>query len=359
MPRNYVLHEYLWIDAVGDIRSKTRVVYDKDDDFKTAGSLGLPNVNDLPIWSFDGSSTGQAHGYDSDIFLKPIFVCVDPFNNYDHHQSYFVLCECYNKDMTPHVTNMRSQCVEVAERAREFDVWFGQEQEAIIYDINTHNPVGWVDANTASVIHPEQGVFYCGLGGDRNFVRKVMEEHMALCLRAGLHIRGMNAEVANAQLEWQIGELSAVELGDELWMMRYIMGRVCENHGCYIVYDPKPLEPRDKYNGSGAHINVSTKKTRELKGEELEAEIVNICEKLKTKHMDHMLVYGDIERNKLRLTGNHETGSFDNFTYGDNNRGCSVRTQKGKVYFEDRRPSAEADPYLITSRIIRTICLDE
>lgn len=67
--------------------------------------------------------------------------------------------------------------------------------------------------------------------------------------------------------------------------------------------------------------------------------------------------------NELRLTGLHETGSIDKFTFGVANRGASVRIGRdteadGKGYFEDRRPSSNADPYAVTGKIMSTIMED-
>jgi glutamine synthetase len=71
-------------------------------------------------------------------------------------------------------------------------------------------------------------------------------------------------------------------------------------------------------------------------------------------------LYG--EGNKERMTGGHETASFDKFTFDIANRGCSVRigrdTEKdGKGYFEDRRPASNMDPYLVTGMLMKTVCV--
>ena len=68
--------------------------------------------------------------------------------------------------------------------------------------------------------------------------------------------------------------------------------------------------------------------------------------------------------NLRRLTGQHETSSVADFSYGTANRGCSIRIPRsvdddGCGYFEDRRPSSNCDPYTVTDVMVRTTCLDE
>lgn len=80
------------------------------------------------------------------------------------------------------------------------------------------------------------------------------------------------------------------------------------------------------------------------------------------KHTEHILVYGN--GNERRLTGKHETASINNFSYGVANRGASIRIPRqsekdGKGYFEDRRPASNMDPYVVTSRLMKTILLNE
>lgn len=80
--------------------------------------------------------------------------------------------------------------------------------------------------------------------------------------------------------------------------------------------------------------------------------------KLEGRHKEHIAVYG--EGNEKRLTGRHETGSIEQFSYGVANRGASIRIPrecavKQSGYFEDRRPASNADPYQITGIIMETI----
>ena len=88
--------EYIWLDGfepTQSLRSKTMI----RSDFK--GSL-----DECPMWSFDGSSTLQAEGGDSDCLLKPVFICQDP----DRINGYLVMCEVLNADGSPHATNGRA-----------------------------------------------------------------------------------------------------------------------------------------------------------------------------------------------------------------------------------------------------------
>ncbi|MEA3511295.1 MAG: glutamine synthetase, partial [Actinomycetota bacterium] len=62
-----------------------------------------------------------------------------------------------------------------------------------------------------------------------------------------------------------------------------------------------------------------------------------------------------------RLTGLHETAPWTEYSYGVSNRGASVRipwqtAREQKGYIEDRRPNANADPYVVARLMTETIC---
>ena len=332
--------EYVWIGGTGsDMRCKTRTLPRAVDD-----------LSQLPEWNFDGSSTGQAPGKDSEVYLRPVAFYPDPFRR---GQNIIVLCECVmpTPKREPIPTNSRSPAAAIFAQKTELEPWFGIEQEYTLFEPDMTTPYGWPKNG-----YPRpQGPFYCSAGTENSYGRRVAEAHYRACLYAGIRISGINAEVMPGQWEYQIGPCTGIESGDHLWMSRYLLQRVCEDFGISVSFDPKPV-PGD-WNGAGCHTNYSTKPMREEGGYEV---LIGAIEKLARKHSEHIAAYGD--GNLRRLTGAHETAPIDKFSYGVAHRGASVRIPRqtkldGKGYFEDRRPASNMDPYVVTSKIFQTTCL--
>ena len=329
--------EYIWIDGytpTANLRSKTKIV-----DGPVSG------LSDLPEWGFDGSSTEQASGDDSDCALRPSYYVPDPIRG---GKDLLVMCEVLNADRSVHVSNTRAACVEIENKHSDHEPWFGIEQEYTFY--NGIYPLGFPDEGYPA----PQGEYYCGVGANNIFGRDIVEEHLELCLNAGLEISGINAEVMPGQWEFQVGPLGAVEVSDQLWIARWLLHRVAEDYEVVVTLEPKPV--KGDWNGAGAHTNFSTKAMREDGGYDV---VVEACEKLGKNIDRHISVYGD--RNGERLTGLHETAKITEFFYGVSDRGASVRipmgtANDGKGYLEDRRPAANMDPYQVCAALLETAC---
>jgi len=336
------LVEYVWIGGNNNPRGKTKVM-DK----------AVNSVSDLSEWNYDGSSTNQAAGEDSEVIIKPCALFNDPFRRGNHK---IVLCDTYRPDGTPVENNHRQWAKKLFDQGLNEEPWYGLEQEYFLMDHNTNNPLGFPQNGFPN----EQGQYYCSAGAQNAFGRQVAEEHLEACVYAGIKISGVNAEVAPGQWEFQIGPCIGIEEGDHLWMARYLLNRVAEKHNVVVDLEPKPV--KGDWNGSGCHANYSTKNMRDGTDSKSGLEYIDeAIEKLSHKHMEHMEVYGS--GNEERMTGAHETASYDKFTHGVANRGASIRrgnqtVKDGKGYFEDRRPSSNCDPYLVTGKIFETTILN-
>jgi len=327
--------EYIWLDGytpVPNLRSKTLIK-----DFAAA-----PKLAQLPTWGFDGSSTQQAEGRTSDCMLKPVAV----FPDSTRKNGMLVMAEVMMPDgKTPHPSNSRATIPD------DPGAWFGFEQEYFLYQDG--RPLGFPENGYPA----PQGPYYTGVGyknvGD--IARQIVEEHLDLCLDAGINHEGINAEVAKGQWEFQIFGKGSKSAADQVWLARYLLSRLCEKYGVDVEWHCKPLGATD-WNGSGMHCNFSTTHMREKGGKKyFEALMAAFSKNVN----EHIAVYGP--DNHLRLTGLHETQAIDKFNYGVADRGASVRVPHSfvnngyKGYLEDRRPNSQGDPYAIAGRVLKTI----
>src|ERR1700754_5193183 len=327
--------EYVWLDGyepVPNLRSKTQI----------KEFAKFPKLEELPWWGFDGSSTRQAEGKSSDCMLKPVAVYPDTTRK----NGVLVMCEVYMPDKkTPHPRNSRATILD------DPGAWFGFEQEYFFY--RNGRPLGFPESGYPA----PQGPYYTGVGYKNvgSVAREIVEKHLDLCLAAGINHEGINAEVAKGQWEFQIFGKGSKKAADEMWMARYLLQRLTEQHRVDVNFHPKPLGDTD-WNGSGMHANFSTTYMREVGGKAYFEALMAAFEK---NLMDHIAVYGP--DNDKRLTGKHETASIHQFSYGIADRGASIRVPHSfvnnayKGYLEDRRPNSQGDPYQIASQVLKTI----
>jgi len=326
--------EYIWLDGTEPtpmLRSKTKILAD--------------DVTEMPIWGFDGSSTNQATGDKSDCVLKPVFTCPDPIRG---GRNVLVMCEVMLVSGRPHPTNTRAAARSTAKKYASDDMWFGMEQEYTMLRADG-TPLGFPEGGG---FPGPQGPYYCGVGTGRIEGRAIIEEHTQACIDAGLKISGTNPEVMPGQWEFQIGPAGVTEVGDHLYVARWLLHRIAEDYGVVISFAAKPT--RGDWNGAGCHTNFSTAAMRESYDA-----VIAACEAVGENYMEMVLQYGDGIQD--RLTGAHETAPWDKFSYGVSDRGSSIRIPwqvevDKKGYAEDRRPNANSDPYTVARVITEVVC---
>ena len=239
--------EYVWIGGNNELRCKTRSL-DKE----------TTNPDELPVWNFDGSSTEQAPGTDSEVLLVPRAVYKDPFRAGPSGTStnILVLCDCYKPDPNapkgvgkPIPTNTRVKCNEIMEKIKDHEPWFGIEQEYTLFEPDGVTPYGWPKGG-----YPDrpQGPYYCSIGAENAFGRPIVETHYRACMYAGIQISGINGEVMPGQWEYQVGPCTGIASGDQLIMSRYLLIRVCEQ------VRPSAPSPHPAQTSTPAHIRFSS-----------------------------------------------------------------------------------------------------
>lgn len=373
--QNLIRAEYIWLDGykTPNLRSKVQVLqfdtatYTKivenlsptEDSTKTQADKEKVVLDLIPTWGSDGSSTLQAKGKDSDIALLPVRIYRDPFNMQD---GLLIFCEVAQAITNePHPSNQRAKLRNYLDAAQSKDKLnplldagfiFAFEQEYFIFDPTTGKPYKW---STGPFLPPEQGRFYCGIGGDVAWGRPISDYHLKASWHAGVPIFGTNGEVAPSQWEYATQPADCLRAGDNLWISRFILNRIAEMFDLNIRLDPKPYVD---YNGNGGHTNFSTKMMRDCCPPEL---IKVILDKMRQYHTEHIAVYGS--DNNKRLTGKYETCHIDEFRGGSSDRSASIRIPVKTLinngqdggYLEDRRPAGNIDPYPVIQRIVKTV----
>ena len=108
--------EYVWLDG-----------------YKPEQSLGSKVKVDeyADVWAFDGSSTQQATGRDSDCILRPVSeyktidrVRADATRTAPGLEGTYVMCEVLSADHEPHPSNNRTHC----QNWVSDEWWFGFEK---------------------------------------------------------------------------------------------------------------------------------------------------------------------------------------------------------------------------------------
>ena len=154
MSHSTVIAEYIWLGGNNELRSKTKVFHNF--------SLKTLEAKNFPMWNYDGSSTAQAEGLNSELQICPVAVYRNPFGN---HSNFLVLCETLDKNNKPLPTNTRAHAAEIFEthKAKTEKPWFGIEQEYFIIGNKYHHRLS--PGGGCAMREITQGQYYCSVGG--------------------------------------------------------------------------------------------------------------------------------------------------------------------------------------------------
>lgn len=324
---------YVWLDAAGKLRSKLKITEKQ-----------INTLEQCPDWSFDGSSTEQATGDNSDCILKPARL-------YKQTAIYggisdvvgvpkIVLCEVFDSEDKPHESNHRRQLFkDMVETEGSETIWAAFENEFTFMQDGL--PLGF---NALA----EQGPYYCGLGSNhvqgRDCIMKAIEEME----KYGLTITGHNVEVltGGGQHEYQLFSDYALKLCDDDIVSKFLLHLTTEGYDYYASFDTIPVA--GPFNKNGKHLNFSTAEMREDY-----AAVEQFCKDFGPVYHKYKHLTGD--DNKARLSGDYETADYDVYSYGIADRGATIRIPPSMDYVEWRSPAASADPYEIMSVMLKAV----
>ena len=328
--------EYIWLDGytpTPNLRGKTQIKEFAE----------FPTLEQLPLWGFDGSSTMQAEGRSSDCVLKPVRI----FPDTERTNGALVLCEVMMPDgETPHPSNKRATILD------DEGAWFGFEQEYFFY--KNGRPLGFPEQGYPA----PQGPYYTGVGYSKvgDVARKIVEEHLDLCLAAGHQPRGHQRRGGQGPVG--VPDLrQGLQAGRRRDVARPLSARAPDRE---VLHRHRvSLQAAGQHRLERLRACTATSRPaylREVGGKDYFERLMAAFDEARA---DHIAVYGP--DNHLRLTGHHETQSIHTFSYGVADRGASIRVPHSFVrngyrgYLEDRRPNSQGDPYQIASQVLKTV----
>lgn len=217
------LATYVWLDADGSTRSKVKVLKEQ-----------VRFLRDLPVWNFDGSSTGQSSGKYSDVLLKPQRLYTDPFRGKPH---VIVMCDCWDEVDEPNLCNSRTKLKEKVDQNKIENSMVKLEQTYIIMNRVSNTPFRWKEYKTPGF---KDNTYYCGTGGPGAYGQRIVEKHAELCLQAGVSLMAYSAEKMPGMWRFELEEMETLKAFDDLVIAKYIMCLLSEKHQVYPTFDPKP-----------------------------------------------------------------------------------------------------------------------
>lgn len=346
------LAEYIWMDYPegGDVwalRSKTRTV-----EFYGA------EQPTLTPWSFEGWISGVAN---CTLQLTPAKYAPDPIRG---EGCFLVLCE---------VRDVRGKPVDKNHRAKLRELIDGGYEDAVpqwkfTQQVYLHRPyhwwhtksegarplmAGWPDSGEAH----SQGKYYCGVGAKYVGGRKLMEDFVRACMQAGIEVTSISPGPSLGQWSYTVESSSGVaqptlHAADDLWLSRWVLQRLGEEHNLVPVWHPNPLG--EGWRPSHLYVSVSTDAMRN--GAAGPHAVTQTISRLEEAHDDCAEPYA---LKDLQPLGDRHPGLFKDYHWFERQDQRDVRvpletarTKSGPV--EDRRPNSDACPYRVCDYVLST-----
>ena len=324
------LNQYIWSDKYGEMRVITKLENDQD-------------INKCIY--FNSLNTGQACDEENtDLFLKPVQKYNNPFykRTKELEPSIF-LCQLMVNENKSHSSNERTSSIKVLENYEGIDMTFKQD----FFITKKNVPVAFLSQPAPQT----QGIFFAGVGGDIAIGSECANEALMNANKADLNVTQLYGAVAPSQWCIELSGVAKVKLLDDLLCLRYIISKTAEKYGLTICYHPQLL--KEAWNGSGCLIEYSNERMRkDIKCNYINTKLIKNLEKT---HLEFVSLCG--ENNNKRLLGSNNTSKHGEFSYGVGNHSCSIRIPNetelnGAGSIEDRRPSANMNPYVVVPYLV-------
>lgn len=203
MTRNVIILECVWIDDKYNIRTWTKCFYNK---------------TRLGTWVMSTFLITEKGKY---IRLRPAKVFYDPFKRDNY---YVVLCEMYNFDDSPYISNNRKAYTDIINDAQDLDLWFVMEQKCAFALKNGKNPLSITKYSKR-----------CASG--QNYGGMIIDKCIQKALQCGVRLDRINSH-GGAEWSFQIGPTYNTNISDYIWMTRYILTRVAESFDLIVQFYP-------------------------------------------------------------------------------------------------------------------------
>jgi glutamine synthetase len=321
--------EYIWYDGE-KIFSKTKVI----EIYPTSNEEQLPVPVIKPISITYGGM---------DFILNPVHYVLDPFQK---GANYIILCDIYKDSETPHNCNTRSYLERVLQSGtNRSESLVGFTQQFYLYKPKKHNTgissnseiYGW---DFTGIDPIERSHF--GVGADCVSGRRIILEHLKLCMDSGILICSANAEDDLGKWNFKIGyrnfssdedDATPIISADHLIFARYFLQRLCEKYHLAVDYS---------YKGCLLKANFSTWATREtqqgLNEDNVPNNIAELITTLESNHYEHL----------------QHIGSPTNTPF--NIKVPLSATHQGYGHIEDERAKGDTDPYVMCAKLLEHSC---